>query len=576
VLRRRPSPFLPLLLVAACSTPGGGATPERPAPQVPRVADWAASTRFRTALAPGVPDEPRWRAAAIRWREALRQSATFALDESGDNGVALLELAIDPVTHALAATWRDGATTRALAGGRWDGDDVAAGIDELAWAARLALGEAAAPPVPIAAGTSAVDDVVRAVDDALALTRDGGFNAAQRILLDARRRDGAAPFVLDGLAVLALLRGDAAQAERIAREALGYEARLLPATRHRIARTLLLARASLGGDAAAARDRELLQLGEVGAQERPFDPEPLLSQAIALDFLGEFARAKPLLQDLAQRLPQQPIVVYHAGWACLGAGDALAAARWFERAAARLPAGFVLLPRAIALYESGQHDALRELLAEVLTDAQEQGAPLALDTLRMQAAHALLRGDTAAARDRIVATLTWLLQHPQQLLQRAGELGEQGALLVRLGGGNELPPIVAAVQQQHQGVEVADVCAFLGGMVEVARRGERLPDVETRLAHGGDSAFSALLAAFAHERRGEIADMQAELARAARLHDTPMTKTLLARGLAATGRGAEAEHLLATLRAELKTIALRTRCRHPLLGPELAFAFVGG
>lgn len=56
---------------------------------------------------------------------------------------------------------------------------------------------------------------------------------------------GAAPFVLDGTASLLLLRGDFATAERTAREALGYENRLLPTTRHRLARTLLLARASL-------------------------------------------------------------------------------------------------------------------------------------------------------------------------------------------------------------------------------------------------------------------------------------------------------------------------------------------
>src|SRR5690606_20099387 len=143
---------------------------------------------------------------------------------------------------------------------------------------------------------SRVPAVVLAVDDARALAHDGGFRAAERALRDARARDGASPFVLDGLAALALLRGEVALAERTALEALGYESRLLPSTRHRLARTMLLARASAAPDAAAARDRELLELGAAGQRERPHDPEPLLSLALALDFLGEFARARPLLE----------------------------------------------------------------------------------------------------------------------------------------------------------------------------------------------------------------------------------------------------------------------------------------
>ncbi len=565
---------LPLLLVAACaSPPDRGAA--RPAPVVPLVAQWPQGTRFCTALAAGVPDEVPWRAAAVWWREALRQTVAFAPEDGATAGIAVLELAIDPASHALAALWREpGGATRPLAGGSFAGGDLPAAIDTLAWSARLALGEACEPPVPAAAGTSALATVVLAVDDAGSLARDGGFQAANRILRDARARDGASPFVLDGIAALAVLRGEPTLAERTAREALGYEQRLLPATRHRLARTLLLARASIDTASAADRDRELLALGEAGHRERPHDVEPLLSQALALNFLGEFERARALLLALAERLPDHPIVTYHAGWACLGSGDAADAARWFAHAAARLPVGFVLLPRAIALFDSGQHDELRELLQQRRDDAEADGSPLVHDLLRMQAAHAWLAGDTARALDRTFATLTWLLRQPQQLRQRAGEFAEQGALLVRAGRGEQLLPLLAAVQAQHQGAEVADVCGYLAGMVEVHRRRERARDVEVRLAHGGESAWSSLLAAYAHELRGEVADMQTELARAARLADTAMTKTLLARGLRAVGRGAEAERLLVALRAELRTIHLRARCRHPLLGPELAVAFV--
>lgn len=565
-----PARFL-LLLCAACSSSPPSPRLPQPTPQVPVVAAWPAGTRCRATLASTVPDELPWRAAGVWWREALRQSVAFEVSEADDTALPAIELSIDRQAHTVAAVWRDGPRERALAGGRFTDGELPAALDTLAWSARLALGESAPAPLPIAAGTSAVPTVVLAVADAMALLRDGGLQAAQRILRDARSRDGAAPFVLDGLASLALLRGELDAAERLAREALGYEARLLPTTQHRLARTLLLARASRDPERAAEHDRELRTLAEVAGRERPHDPEPQLSAALAANFLAEFAEARALLTGLAARLPEQPIVAYHLGWACLGSGDAAASAPWFERAAARLPAGWVLLPRAVALYESGQTGALQDLLTAQLQETTDD-EPLRHDLLRMQAALALLTGDREGARTQLLATLTWLLKHPLVLRQRAGEFAEQGALLVRLGAGTELPPLLVAIQQQHSGGEIADACTFLAALADVHRRHERLPAAEGSLARGGDSPWASLLAAYAHELRGEVADMQEALGRAARLANSPMTKALLARGLHAAGRTEEARRLLTTLRGELRTIHLRKPCKHPLLGPELAFA----
>jgi tetratricopeptide (TPR) repeat protein len=564
-----------VFLLAACAS--GPARPTADAPAVPLVASWPEGTRFRAVLAANVPDERTNRAAGIWWREALRQSVAFELLDGPGNGRGdgpALELSIDLATKTLAATWRDGADERVLAGGRYAGDELPAAIDRLAWSARLALGEHCDPPVPIANGTSATPAVVLDVDDATALLRDGGFQAARRILKQARTRDGGSPFVLDGLASLELLAGNLEAAERTAREGLAYEARVLPTTQHRLARTLLLARASRDPDHAAERDRDLRTLADVAARERPHDPEPRLSKALACNFLGEFHAARELLEQLDTQLPEQPIVSYHLGWACLGSGDAAAAVPHFERAAARLPAGWVLLPRAIALFESGQQGALRELLASLRGGDAADDRPLAIDVLRMQAAHALLTGDRAQARTFLLATLTWLLKHPQVLAQRSGELAEQGALLVRLGAGEELPPLLNAMQQQHAGGDIAEACTYVQALADVHRTHERLERVETTLAHGGDSPWASLLAAYAHEVRGEVADMQSALARAARLAGSPMTKTLLARGLRSAGKTAEADALLGALRREMKAINLRAPCRHPLLGPELAFAFV--
>ena len=180
----------------------------------------------------------------------------------------------------MVATLRAGGEAKVLAGGRFQVEQLPAAIDRLAWAARLALGEAAALPTPVAAGTSPQPVVVSAVDDAQQLLRDGGLQPAWRALRDARVRDGGAPFVLDGVAALQMVRGELAAAERTAREALGYEERLLPTTRLRLARTLLLARASLQPATAEERDRDLLQLGLTAQRERPHDPEATLCVGI--------------------------------------------------------------------------------------------------------------------------------------------------------------------------------------------------------------------------------------------------------------------------------------------------------
>jgi len=578
VRTRLPKPSLPTWLLLPLLTACAGApasTPFAEAPEVPLVTRWPAGQRCRAALAARVPDQQPWRAALIWWREALRQSVVFVVDDGPDDAASrslpTLELDLDPTGGTLVATLRDAEGARVLAGGRFTGEQLPAAIDRLAWAARLALGEAATAPLPIGPGTSLQPLVCSAVDDAMQLLRDGGLQPAWRALRDARARDGGAPFVLDGTATLQLLRGDLAGAERTAREALGYEARLLPTTRLRLARTLLLARASLLPEQAAERDRDLLQLGLTAQRERPHDPETALCVGIAHNFLGDFAAARTVLTPLATALRHQPIVAYHLGWALLATGDANAACEQFERAAVRLPAGWVLLPRAIALHEAKRGEALRTLLATLRDDADS--GELGHQLLAMLAAEALLRGDVAAARTHLTADLQWLLHHPLALQQASGEFAERGAVLVRLGGGDALPPILAAAQTQHPGTPVADACAFLGGMLDVLRTGEPATAAMAALGRGGDNAFSALLAAFAHERRGEIADMQTALATAARLSSSPLTKALLAHGLRAAGRSAEAGNLTAALRREMTTLQLRRPPRHPLLAPELAYAF---
>lgn len=562
-------------LAAACAgAPAPSPSPAAEPPDVPVAERLAAGTRFTSMLAPGLPDCEPWRAAAVWWREALRQSATFTLADGRDNTLPVLELHLEPTAATYAVFLRRAEHRLPLAGGRL-GASLPAAIDQAAWSARLALGEQAPPPLPIAIGTAADPALVSAIADARDLLRDGGIDPAHRLLRDSRRRDGAAPFLLDALAETLLLRGEADAAERLCREALAYERRLLPDVQHRLARTLLLARASLGtGGGAATQDRELLRLGEVGRRERPFDPEPRLSLGIASNFLGDFPAAREHLTEVRRARPEAAIAAYHLGWACLGDGDAAAALAPLADAAVRLPAAWVVLPRALALFESHRDQELEAMLSGLLADAANADAPFGHDVRRMLTASALLRGDHEAARRHLLLDFDWLLTHPLVLDKRAGEFAEQGAVLVRLGGSPRLLPLLAALQQQHPGAAVADACAFVGGMDTIAHAPAAEASALAALDRGADNVWHALLQAFAAECRGEIAVMQEQLARAARLSDSPMTKALLARGLFAGGRAAEGQQLLATLRREMRRIDLRRPCQHPLLGPELAFAFL--
>ena len=569
---RLPAACALLLFFACTASPVPVSRTRKPTP--PLLERWAAGTSFRTELDRGVPDELPWRAASVWWSEALRQSSAFDLQEDAEVALPVLSLSLDPKARTLAAMLRDGRGERALGGEHFRDGDLPAAIDRLAWACRLALGEDAAEPLPVADATSRDPRAALAVADALRLLRDGGIGAAHAALRDARVRDGGAPFVLDAMAAVAMLRGEVGIAERLASEALGYTARLSPAVQHRLLRTLLLARAALRPDQASRFDLELQRLGEVAANERPHDPQPLLTRGVACNFRGEFAAARSWLEPLLPRLRDQPILLYHLGWACLGSGDPAAAAGHLAMTTSRLPFAATLLPHAIALYESGQHDALRLRLQDLIERDDEETRPLQHDLVRMQAAHALLRSDPAAAQVHIHTDLNWLLKHPEGLERSVGQFADSGAVLVRLGGGATLQPVLAAVQAQHAGAPVSDACAYLGAMVDIASRGGRRADVETALARGGDNVFAALLAAFAHERAGELADNQTWLSRAARLGENPMTKALLARSLRNVGRSEEATQLRTALRHEMRTLRLRTRLQHPLLGPELAFAFL--
>ena len=511
------------------------------------------------------------------WREALAQTTRFSVPPTLTPGLPTLDLMVDVEAERLTAVLRRGENERTLAVTGFGADSetpgLLAALDHIAGSTRRALGEVAPRPQPVARITSLNPRVVNAVEDAAGLVRTGAFGSAYEALKAARRRDGGAPFVLAPLAALELLRGEARRARDVTREAVGYTARCSPTVQHRLARTMLLASAALQPTRANEVDQELRRLALVARRERPNDDEPLYTEALAANFLADFDRSRPQLEALHRRLPEHGFVAYHLGWAYLGTGDPLAAASSLSEAGRRLPTPWVLLPWAIALFESDQHEGLTKLLDQALREHGERGhGHLHHQVLRMQAAHALLQDDIPRARRILLDDLRWLVHHPLELDQRAGDFADEGAVLVRLGGDRELPLLAAAVQKLPVEAATRDAAAFVGGMYQVMTTNRRAERLEETLGRDGDSPWSALLAAYAHEREGEVGAMQQSLARAALLSSSPMTKALLARSLRAVGKLREADLLQQTLAREMHTLNLRGRCQHPVFGPELAFA----
>lgn len=517
------------------------------------------------------------------WREAMRQSVRFDIAAGLDDVSELpqqpvlgLSLRADLTARLLTCVLEPvDAPPVPLGSSTLQDRDLPAAIDELAWRCRIALGEDAEAPVPVAACYTGDAAAAHDAERALRLLGLGDFAAAARAAADARRRDGGSPFVLELLAASALLRGDADAARKLAEEGLAYPLRLSPATAHRLARALLLARSSLYPGQAAARDRELLLLGDVAGRERPFDPQVQFTRAVALDFLERFDEAVPLLRRLAQRLPHNALVGYHLGWAELAAGDAAAAVQALQEAAVVLPRANTVLPRALALYAAGDHARLDDFLQELVEAALPQPDPAVHELRRMQAAHALLTERPQRAGDIMLTDLAWLLQRPSLLQQRAGEIADAGEVLVRLGRVKDLSAPLQALAGMRPNGALADALAFLTGLQQVALSGHRAEAIEAALAKsGGVDVWSCVLRAVGHRATGELLDEYSALVQASKLSDSPLIKAALVRSLRATGRIAEAVALRQAMRREMLAVHLRQPMQHPLLGPELALAFL--
>jgi len=513
------------------------------------------------------------------FREALAQTERFDLAAGTLDGPAANEIHVQADLEAatLTATLRrDGEPPVPLAAAPFRAAAPHDAIDALAVAVRQALGESVpAWPISSALTYSADPEAVRQGELGWDRYQRGDFGGAQTAFERGRRRDGGCPILLTGLVACATMSGDHATAERLALEALEYGHRLHAPATHRLTRALLLARAARQPANSRPRDEDLLRFGQVGHRERPHDVEPRISQAMAHNLLGDYPAAAEILRPLHVRLPEHALVGYHLAYAELALDEPLASLAAIESVGNRLPLQATALPKALALYHSHQHEALRDHFDRLARQRGVRDGPALHEIRRMQAAHAILTEDRARAIEVLLEDIQWLRDHPSMLAARAMDLAQAGEVLVRLGAHRELGAALRGFDDLGQlPAPTLDSLVFLGGLVECATTGDRALSAEASLSRrsGALEVWGNIVKAYGHHQRGELADEASALSRAAEFSDAPLIKAALGHAWLAMGRKDEAQALLGAVRREQFTFDLRLPERHPLLNPATALA----
>lgn len=490
--------------------------------------------------------------------------------------------ALDADAGRLSIALVDGTENRppvTIAGATTGARPLSDVVDEVAWATRLSLGDpVGGPPPAVAAVYSTSHECVvateRALDDVARGVRGGVAGLVER----ARRADAGCPITWLAHVTAEFDAGDATGAARRAEQALTIlRNRLAPHTRDRLARIMLLARAQSGNaEQAQAADTQLLALGNAVLAERPHDPHGRYSKALALNYLGRFAEAREHLAILRTRWPRVPWVAYHHAFALLATGDPAGALEAIESVQRSLPRQVAVLPTCLAMYHAGQHDELDGYLTRLQQRADDEPAtPTAHELRRIRAAHAILRGDRATAARLLLDDIDWLGQRPSLLANRAGDLADAGEVLIELGYTDPLAERLPAIQAvPDMSPSVGHALVYLGGLV-FAKRGDERAEIAVRsLESQRQTAWSTVLKAAVHNRRGELLDESRELATAVRITDSALVRASFARALDTLGKHDDARRLLGALDEQLATLRLRGPLLHPLLSPGRALAWL--
>ena len=515
------------------------------------------------------------------WREALRQSAALDVAAGAEDTRSSHELEVhhDSASSSWSSTLRiAGQPPIPLAHATGDAPSA---IDTLALSTRQALGDRPRRrPMRCVDAYSPDQDCVELTERALVDGSMGQWNAALARLRRARAHDAGSTVTLAALARTLLATGKSRndrssieEAHRVAVEALSIDRRVAPTTRHRLLHVAVVANADgLGGPEI---DRELLVLGDVGQTERPHDPYPTLSRAVALNFMGRYQESAPLLRKLAGRWPQSAEVAYHLTYAELATGRAEAALAAIRGADGRLPKAHLVIPTTLALYHCERHDELRAYLAEQMQDPGFRKSSALHELRLMQAAHAVLTDQREDAVRLMLEDLEWVRQRPSRLERYVLDVADTGQVLVRMGHHRDLMiPLQAFEQLGDLPPMFAQAMVFLGGLVQVAQDSKRAEAAEAHLRTNGQTVWSSLVRAAAHRRRGELNDELRERIAEYKSTESPLVRASLARVLKAYGDEAHAAETLDELRDNLLAFRIRRIGDHPLMRPANALAYL--
>ncbi|MEE9127692.1 MAG: hypothetical protein V3U11_11185 [Planctomycetota bacterium] len=439
-------------------------------------------------------------------------------------------------------------------------------LDDLALDTRRALGERVTlAPVRAALAYSASARCVRLTEDAIAQLARGRLRAGVATLRQARKHDAGCAFTLMLLATAANALADHQNAMRIADEAMRLSHRLTPTTTHRLLRTYIWA---------TPNDRKLLQAGLTFQRERPHDPHGLYTEALALNLMDQSAAARPKLQALAKRWPQNAAVQLQLGYALLATAQPEAALAAFETAQQRLPPWFTARPRALALFHAGKQKELARMLEQLARSPGVAKGPALHEVLRMQASHAILTRDLDAAARFLVADLAWVRQHATNFDRYALEVAEAGEILARLGKHRQVLQAIQGFQQVGRlPPTFRSALTYLGGLVTVAQN--KRPDAaEAVLTRQGRETWGQKLRAAHHRGQGELQQEALALERAMGGTSDPLVLASYARVLLAAGEQEKSERIAAALRKSLVSFAQRRPQEHPLMSPARAMAYV--
>ena len=518
-------------------------------------------------------------------REILATSPRFDIvdldaGESVPDGVpsAVLTVAIDEQSGVWTTSLqRDGAPPQKLVQLEIAPTDVARGVSELAARSLVALGDtdASRSPIPTARSVYSQESAcVLATERGVRYLRRGSLTAARTDLENALQVDGGSTFTLAALLAVQMQAGeDPDQIARRAQSALQILApRTSPTTQHRLARLFWFARAKATADPTDA-DGKVLQLAQTALNERPHDPHVHYTLALALNLLGRYAESRPVLRDLVNRWPRQPMAHYHLCFAELATGKAEEALAAIRKAGRGLAPGQAVLPTVVALYETERFDELAKWLHRQATLYQDRPGVGLHEVRRMQASLAILRDRRAEAGPILLADIDWMIEHPEHLRNLAAHLAEEGEVLIRLGFGNEIAEPLRAVQDLQLDAEsVGDATVYLAGLTLVTTEQETPQAALRELEQRGATAWHAMLLAAVEHSKGDIPKAASALGVALKSADQPIVRARMARALRAIGREDQADRLLDDLGRRVATIDLRGPMQHPVFSPGLALA----